>query len=282
MFERLGEETRQRLKRLTLELAGDRAPAIEAMARHSSSEFGVDPFGYDPDYAISAIAPFVWLYKKYFRVETHGIERVPAGRVFLVANHGGQLPFDGAMLGVAMLLDHDPPRIARAMTEKWAASLPWVSTVFARSGQIVGTPENCRRLLQMGEVVMVFPEGVPGISKLWPERYQLKPFGLGFMRLALETATPIVPVAIIGAEEQAPALLNLKSVGKLIGFPALPVTVTPLPLPTKYRIYFGDPLTFSGSPDDEDSELDKKVRVVKTAVQGLLQQGLEERKNVFW
>ncbi len=282
MFERLSEETRQRLKRLTLELAGDRAEAIQAMARHSNNEFGVDPFGFDPDYALSAIAPFVWLYKKYFRVETHGIERVPAGRVFLVANHGGQLPFDGAMLGVAMLLDHDPPRIARAMTEKWAASLPYVSTVFARSGQIVGTPENCRRLLQMGEAVMVFPEGVPGISKLWPERYQLKSFGLGFMRLALETATPIVPVAIIGAEEQAPAILNLKSVGKLIGFPALPVTVTPLPLPTKYRIYFGDPLTFSGSPDDEDSELDKKVRVVKTTLQGLLQQGLEERKSVFW
>jgi 1-acyl-sn-glycerol-3-phosphate acyltransferase len=129
---------------------------------------------------------------------------------------------------------------------------------------------------------MVFPEGVKGISKLWPERYQLKDFGLGFMRLALETATPIVPVAVIGSEEQAPALLNLKSVGKLVGFPALPVTVTPIPLPAKYRLYFGDPLTFSGSPDEEDTELDKKVRVVKTTLQGLLQQGLEERKNVFW
>src|SRR6185436_11790408 len=256
MFERLSEEARQRLKRLTLEMAGDRAPALEALAQRSNGEFGVDPFGFDPDYALSAVAPFVWLYKKYFRVETHGIERVPSGRVFLVGNHAGQIPIDGAMVGVATLL--------------------------ARSGQIVGTPENCRRLLQMGEVVMVFPEGVKGISKLWPERYQLKDFGLGFMRLALETGTPIVPVAIIGSEEQAPALLNLRSVGKLIGFPALPVTVTPLPLPAKYRLYFGDPLTFSGSADDEDTELDKKVRVVKTTLQGLIQQGLEERKNVFW
>ena len=129
---------------------------------------------------------------------------------------------------------------------------------------------------------MVFPEGVRGISKLWPQRYQLQDFGLGFMRLALETDSPLVPIAVIGAEEQAPALLNLKPLGKLIGFPALPVTVTPLPLPTKYRIYFGDPLTFSGRPDEEDVELDKKVRVVKSAIQALLQQGLEERKNVFW
>ncbi len=282
MFERLSEETRKRLKRLTLELAGDRGPALEAMAHHSTGEFGVDPFGFDPDYALSAIAPFVWLYKKYFRAETHGIERVPSGRVFLVGNHAGQIPIDGAMVGVAMLVDHDPPRLVRAMTEKWAASLPYISTLFARSGQIVGTPENCRRLLQRDEAVMVFPEGVPGISKLWPERYQLKDFGLGFMRLALETATPIVPVAIIGSEEQAPAVLNLRSVGKLIGFPALPVTVTPIPLPTKYRLYFGDPLVFSGSADDEDAELDKKVRVVKTTLQGLLQQGLEERQHVFW
>ena len=282
MFERWGEETRQRLKRLTLELAGDRAPAIEALGKRSNGEFGVDPFGFDPDYAVSAIAPFVWLYKKYFRVECHGIERVPAGRALLVGNHAGQIPIDGAMVGVSMLLEHDPPRIVRAMTERWAASLPYVSTLFARSGQIVGTPENCRRLLVAGEVVMVFPEGVPGISKLWPQRYQLQNFGLGFMRLALETATPIVPVGIIGSEEQAPAILNLKSVGKLIGFPALPVTITPLPLPTKYRLYYGDPLTFTGSADEEDTELDKKVRVVKTALQGLIQQGLEERKNVFW
>ena len=281
MLERLSEEVKGRLRQLTLDLAGPRREALEALAK-PHNEFGVDPFGFDPDYALSAIAPFAWLYKNYFRVEAHGVERVPPGRVLLVGNHSGQIPLDGAMVGVAMLLEADPPRIVRAMTEKWAASLPYVSTVFARSGQIVGTPENCRRLLVNGEAVMVFPEGVRGISKLWPQRYQLQDFGLGFMRLALETDTPIVPVAIIGAEEQAPAVLNLKTVGKLIGFPALPVTVTPLPLPTKYRLYFGDPLTFSGSADEEDSELDRKVRVVKTTLQGMIQQGLEEREHVFW
>jgi 1-acyl-sn-glycerol-3-phosphate acyltransferase len=283
MFERWTEGLRDRLRQLTLELAGPRAAALEALPK-PESEFGVDPFGFDPDYALSAVAPFVWLYKHYFRVETHGVEKVPRGRVLLVGNHGGQIPIDGAMVGVAILLEADPPRIVRAMTEKWSASLPYISTLFARSGQIVGTPENCRRLLSAGEAVMVFPEGVRGIAKLWPQRYQLQDFGLGFMRLALETGTPIVPVAIIGAEEQSPAVFNLKSLGKLVGFPALPLTVTglPLPLPTKYRLYFGDPLTFSGSPDEEDTELDKKVRVVKTTLQGMLQHGLEERQHVFW
>jgi 1-acyl-sn-glycerol-3-phosphate acyltransferase len=281
VLENLSDELKRSLRHWTDSLAGDRAQALATLHR-PSNEFGVDRFGFDVEYLLAAIAPFIWLYKNYFRVETHGIEKVPQGRVLLVANHGGQIPIDGAMVGVAMLLEANPPRALRSMTEKWAATLPFISTIFARSGQIVGTPENCRLLLEDGEAVMVFPEGVRGISKLWPQRYQLQDFGLGFMRLALDTGSPIVPIGIIGAEEQAPALLNLKPLGRLIGFPALPVTVTPLPLPTKYRIYFGDPLTFTGRPDEEDVELDKKVRVVKSAIQTLLQQGLEERKNVFW
>jgi 1-acyl-sn-glycerol-3-phosphate acyltransferase len=280
VLETLTDELRRSLRAWTDALAGERAAALQTLHR-PSNEFGVDRFGFDVDFLLAVAAPLIWLYKNYFRVETHGISKVPPGRVLLVGNHGGQLPIDGAMVAVAMLLEADPPRALRSMTEKWAATLPYVSTVFARSGQIVGTPENCRQLLEAEEAVMVFPEGVRGISKLWPQRYQLQDFGLGFMRLALETNSPVVPIAIIGAEEQAPSLFNLKPLGKLVGFPALPVTV-PLPLPTKYRIYFGDALRFTGRPDDEDVELDKKVRVVKSAIQALLQHGLEERKNVFW
>jgi 1-acyl-sn-glycerol-3-phosphate acyltransferase len=212
------------------------------------------------------------------------MDKVPAGRVLLVANHSGQLPMDAAMIGVAMLFDGKPPRAVRSMVEKWANSLPWVSTFFARVGQIVGTPENCRRLLESGEAILVFPEGVKGIAKLWPQRYQLQEFGLGFMRLALETNTPIVPVAVVGAEEQAPALMNLKSFGKLFGFPAFPITATvlPFPLPSRYRLYFGDPLFFTGRSDDEDSELEKKVKVVKASIASMLERGLRERKHVFW
>jgi 1-acyl-sn-glycerol-3-phosphate acyltransferase len=282
VLETLADDLKRTLRSWTDSLAGaERAVALRTLGR-PLNEFGVDRFGFDVDYLLAAAAPLIWLYKNYFRVETHGIEKAPPGRLLLVANHGGQIPIDGAMVAVAMLLEANPPRAVRTMTEKWAATLPFISTVFARSGQIVGTPENCRRLLEEDEAVLVFPEGVRGISKLWPQRYQLQDFGLGFMRLALETNTPIVPVAVIGAEEQAPAVLNLKPLGKLIGFPALPLTLTPLPLPTKYRLYFGDALHFTGLADDEDVELDKKVRVVKSAIQALLQQGLEERKNVFW
>lgn len=284
MFERLGDKVRQRLKGWTEEMAGEeRKERLQALAR-TENEYGVDPFGFNLDYSLAAVAPLMWLYRHYHRVETYGIEKIPKGRVLLVSNHSGQLPMDGAMIGVALMMEANPPRAIRSMVEKWVPTLPYVSTFFARVGQIVGTPENCRRLLSADEAILVFPEGARGISKLWPQRYQLQEFGLGFMRLALETDTPIVPVAVIGAEEQAPALMDIKPVAKLLGFPSFPITPTglPFPLPTKYRLYFGDPMRFTGRPDDEDSELDKKVRTVKGAIQSMIHLGLKERRSIFW
>ncbi len=247
------------------------------------NEYGVDPFGLELDFTKAAIAPALWLYRTYFRVQTHDIDRVPAGRAMLVSNHSGQLPLDGAMINMAMLLEAEPPRVARAMVEKWAPTLPFIAPFFARIGQVVGTPENCRRLLAAGETIVVFPEGVRGLNKTWEKRYQLQDFGTGFMRIALETHTPIVPVAVVGAEEQAPALFDFKAAAKLIGFPSLPVTLTgiPLPLPVKYHLWFGEPMTFSGTAEDDDAELDRKVREVKAAIEALVANGLAQRRGIF-
>ena len=284
MLEQLSDKVKQELRVWTERMVGpERKERLQALSR-TGNEYGVDPFGFNLDYSLSALAPFFWLYRHYHRVETFGIEKVPKGRVLLISNHSGQLPMDGAMIGVAMVLEAQPPRFIRSLVDKWVPALPYVSTFMARMGQIVGTPENCRRLLNAGEAILVFPEGTRGIAKLWPQRYQLQDFGLGFMRLALETDTPIVPVAVVGAEEQAPALLDIKPLARLLGMPAFPVTPTgiPFPLPTKYRIYFGEPLRFKGRADDEDSELDKKVRTVKAAIQTQLNQGLRERQGVFF
>jgi 1-acyl-sn-glycerol-3-phosphate acyltransferase len=283
MLEGLGDRVKGRLKSWTLKMAGDDAEERLASVRRPENEYGVDPFGFSLEYALSALAPFVWLYKHYHRVQTHGIENIPPGRVLLVGNHSGQLPMDGAMIGVAMLTEAKPPRAMRSLVDKWVPSLPYVSTFMARVGQIVGTPENCRRLLAREEAILVFPEGTRGITKLWPQRYQLQDFGLGFMRLALETKTPIVPVAVIGAEEQAPAIADIKPLAKVLGMPAFPITPTllPLPLPSRYQIYFGEPMHFTGRPDDEDAELDKKVRTVKSTLQAMINDGLRERTSIY-
>ncbi|MFL5301592.1 MAG: lysophospholipid acyltransferase family protein, partial [Anaeromyxobacteraceae bacterium] len=274
-----------RLKAWTFELGGPGTRARLETLTPPRNEYGVDPYGLDVEFVFAAIAPLLWLYKRWFRVELHGADHVPGeGRVLVVSNHSGQLPFDAAMIEVGLLVDKDPPRVARALVERWVPTLPFVSSFYARLGQVVGTPENCRRLLAADEAIMVFPEGVRGLNKPWRERYRLQDFGLGFMRLALEADAPIVPIGIVGAEEQAPALFDLKPLARLLAMPALPVTATvlPLPLPTRYRIHFGAPLRFSGSPDDEDAVLEAKVAQVKAAVQKLLDDGVRQREHVFW
>ena len=253
------------------------------------NEYGYDRYGFHPDTFRRTSLPGALLYRHYFRAETHDIDRMPPGRVLVICNHAGQLPFDGMMLGTAMLLDAKPPRIARGMAEYWVSQLPFVSTMAARMGSLVGTPENCIKMLEAGECVMVFPEGVRGMNKLYSQRYQLQRFGLGFLRLALQTQTPIVPVSLVGSEEQQPGLMNLESIGRLLGMPALPITPTfpllgPLglmPLPVKYRFYFGEPLLFEGDPSDDDAVIQQHVDVVRKSMEDMFERGLRERKGVF-
>jgi 1-acyl-sn-glycerol-3-phosphate acyltransferase len=251
------------------------------------NEYGYDPFGLNRSSLKGAVRVAHFLYRYYFRAEAHGIEHVPTrGRMLLVANHSGQLPWDGLVIGASVFLEPSEPRLVRSMVEHFVPTVPFASYLFNRWGQIVGTPENCRRLLAQDEAILVFPEGARGISKPFSKRYQLAPFGTGFLRLALEANAPIVPVAVIGAEEQAPAI-NLRRLAKLVGAPALPIVPYPpfvplVPLPVKYRLYFGEPMRFTGDPDDDDEALDEKVRAVKHAIESLIHLGLRARKHVFW
>jgi 1-acyl-sn-glycerol-3-phosphate acyltransferase len=250
------------------------------------NEYGFDPFGFHRDSLRFAAVVAQFLHRKYFRTIVHDIHRVPEGRVLLIANHSGQLPFDGLVIASAMLLDASPPRMTRSMVEKFVPTVPFASYLFARWGQITGTPENCKRLLEAEETILVFPEGARGIGKPFSKRYQLQEFGLGFLRLALATGTPIVPVAVIGAEEQAPAV-NVKPLAKLIGAPSFPVMPFPpfiplVPLPVRYHLYFGEALRFDGDPDDDDDVVEEQVKVVKNSIQTMIQVGLRERKSVFF
>ncbi len=266
---------------------GDDVLARLASATVGESESGVDPFGFDPQVVRYAMLVARVLYRDWFRAEVQGIENVPDGRVLLVSNHSGQIPLDGLAIACALLLDREKPRFVRSMVEKWSATLPFVSLFFARVGQIVGVPENCQRLLEREEPILVFPEGSRGISKPFSDRYKLTPFGLGFMRLALATRSPIVPVAVVGAEEQYVSLANLKRLARLTGAPAFPVIpqlLLPggfLPLPVKYRLRFGEPMHFTGDPDDEDAVIEEKVWAVRSAVQSMVNRGLKERSGIF-
>jgi len=251
---------------------------------------GFDRWGMHPE-TLRKFAPILYLlYKKYFRVETSGIEKLPPGRALFVGNHGGQVPLDAMMAGLSLFLEGEPPRVARAMVERWVPTVPFVSSLFTRIGAMVGDPVNCRELLMHDQSVLVFPEGVRGSGKLFKDRYQLQRFGTGFMRLALETKTPIVPVAIIGTEETYPSVFNFEALAKLIGAPYFPVTpffpllgpLGLLPLPAKVTVRFGDPISFEGDANEPEELIRDKVQMVKDALQAEINTGLEKRgENVF-
>jgi len=250
---------------------------------------GVDPFGMDPTALRSSAVVAAFMYKVYFRCQTRGADNVPAGPVILVANHAGQLPIDGVMITSAMLLEGASPRLARSMVDFWVPTLPFVSVLFSRVGVVLGTPDNAQRLLSRGEALLTFPEGIAGITKTVDQAYQLQRFGLGFMRLALATGAPIVPVAVVGSEEQYPTLYNLKGTGELLGLPALPIwaqMIVPglglLPLPVKYRLEFGEPMRFAGDADDADAVIEEMVDQVRARLKTMIADSRLERRSVFW
>jgi len=287
LLERLRATARHAAEELKTRLLGRDFEQRVAVLQARYLDLGGDPFGFDVGTASNAAMMLAFFHRMYFRTEVFGIENVPAGRVLLVANHSGQVPIDAAIVGSSLFFDANPPRVVRAMVEKWTATLPFVSAFFNRVGQVVGVPENARRLLEMGEVLLAFPEGIRGVSKPFERRYQLEPFGLGFMRLAIETDTPIVPVAVIGAEEQYVSLGNLKWAARLLDipvFPLIPQVFVPgaqMPLPTKYRIHFGEPMRFSGGLDDDDTVVGEKVWLVRQTISDMLRRGLASRRSVF-
>ena len=283
---------RELLETLTPEVLTRLSDEIEEKLSRIPTQLNVykyDAWGFHPDSARQLFLATSVLYRYWFRVENHGIENLPAGRCLVIGNHAGQIALDAGMICLAALLEAEPPRILRGMGEFFLPNVPFLNVIMHRLGSVVGTPKNCVDLLEHEEAVIAFPEGVRGISKLFWERYQLKDFGLGFMRLALETGSPIVPVAVVGSEEQTIAVANLESIGRRLGLPALPITLTfpwlgPLglvPLPVKYRIYWGKPIRFEGSANDEDSVIREKVDKVQGAIQKMVNAGLAKRQSWF-
>jgi len=252
------------------------------------NDMGYDKWGFNAESAkiYASLAKPIY---RYFRPEIHGIENIPSGRVLVVPNHSGQLPFDGLVVEMAVLLEAEPPRLLRGMAERWFPTLPMINILFSRTGVVVGDPINCRNLMEAENGILVFPEGAAGCGKPFHKRYQLCPFGRGFMRLALQTNTPIVPVGVVGAEESIISIANLKPLSKLFGTPYFPVPallpllgpLAYLPLPTKFHIYFGEPMLFEGDFDDENEVIQRKVREVEDAVAALIARGREERES-WW
>jgi 1-acyl-sn-glycerol-3-phosphate acyltransferase len=258
------------------------------------ADYQVDDFGFDPQWTESFLDVFMVMYHDYWRVETTGVENVPAnGRALLVANHAGVLPWDGTMIKTAVFAEHSHPRHVRALVADMFLGMPVLSWFLRRTGQTVGHPDDTRRLLDRDELVLVFPEGVKGTGKNFKDRYRLRRFGRGgFVATAIKSRAPIIPVSVVGSEEIYPMVADLAPLARFFGLPYFPLTpfwpwLGPLgmiPLPSKWRIQFHAPIHVEDNPPEaaDDQNL---VMALADEVRDTIQQGIYDnlklRRGVF-
>ncbi|HEX2295626.1 MAG TPA: lysophospholipid acyltransferase family protein [Actinomycetota bacterium] len=264
--------------------------------RRLDGGYPIDDFGYDQELHREVLLPLQRpLYERYFRVRTLGVDRIPeSGAALLVGNHSGTIPVDAVMVQHAVATEHPRHRTVRNVAADLAFHMPFVGPLARKTGNAVACDEDAHELLRRGELVGVYPEGYKGVGKGWKERYKLQRFGRGgFIEVALRMRTPIVPVAIVGAEEAFPMIANAKLLARTFGFPYFPVTPTfpllgplgLLPLPSRWLIEFGDPIPMDDYPEDaaEDAMLvfDLADRIRDT-IQQMLYRNLSLRGRPFF
>jgi 1-acyl-sn-glycerol-3-phosphate acyltransferase len=239
-----------------------------------------DPWGFNLELCEKAFRKLLPVYRSYFRVRVFGAENVKDHSYIVASNHTGQIPIDAMLITMAFLIDVAPPRILRAMIERFMAQLPFIGDLTAQTGSILGDRGNCAYLIDHGESILVFPEGVKGISKNTPDYYKLKPFHEGFYRIALQKKTPILPVCVIGAEEMFPFVFHSKRLAKLLRFPALPLSANLIPLPSPIDIYIGPEISIPEHLEEEatDKEIKENVFHIENTIKRMIINGLKNRR----
>lgn len=261
--------------------------------RHRSRRLEMDDFGWDPAAARPWQPLFEFLYRVWWRVTMTGLQNIPdRGRALLVANHSGVMPWDGAMVKFGIGHEHGAKRQARMLVLDMFSTLPFLQPWLRDLGEVRACPENAERLLSRDELVGVFPEGVKGIGKPFRDRYRLARFGRGgFVRLALRTGAPILPVSIVGAEEIHPKIGSLDFIGRPLGLPYFPLTPTfpllgPLgviPLPTKWWIDIGKPIPMRHGPEVAERPMivNELADQVRTTLQTMIDSRLARRGSIW-
>ncbi|HLK91476.1 MAG TPA: lysophospholipid acyltransferase family protein [Polyangia bacterium] len=246
--------------------------------------------GFDPAF-LERTAPLLeFLWSRYFRVRLLGIENVPPnGAAILVGNHSGGIPYDGALLLHGVHRNHPAHRQVRPLVANFAFRAGWMANIVARIGGVRASRETALPLLAAGELVAVFPEGLRGVGKLYRERYRMARFGRGgFVRLASEAQVPLLPVAIVGAEEIHPVIGKITSLAEPLGLPYIPITPTfpwlgplgLLPVPTKWTIQIGPPIAPPAAGDSAGNA--RVAEAVRSGIDGMIADLLVQRRSILF
>lgn len=267
------------------------AAVIEKMRERIPDPATLPDFGFEPAFLETTAPVLEFLWSRYFRVRLQGMENVPAeGPALLVANHSGGLPYDGVMLMHATHAHHPAHRPLRPLVANFAFQSSWMRPVVARIGGVRASVQNALALCQAGHLLGVFPEGLRGVGKLYRERYRLTYFGRGgFVRLARTANVPIIPVAIVGAEETHPVLGKLTRVAQPLGLPYIPITPTfpwlgplgLLPVPTKWTIRIAEPMHFPPGPGSKEETLEM-AETVRSKLDHMIAELLATRRSVLF
>lgn len=268
---------------------------FDVLKRRITGDYETDEWGLDWEF-VNAVLPFVnFMYKYYFRVSAAGLEHVPSySRGLVVANHSGQLPFDGLMVAAAVMNEHPSQRLLRSLYASWFPTLPFLSNIFEKGGQAMACVENGTRLLEQEQLVGVFPEGFKGVGKLYQDRYKLARFGRGgFVKMALDTQAPIIPVSVVGAEEMYITVAYSDFLARITGFPYFPISLTfpwlglfgAIPSPTKWYIDFGEPIPTDHYPAGASNNMvlvSQLTNQTRNIIQSMVNDRLAQRKSVFF
>ncbi|WP_432476371.1 lysophospholipid acyltransferase family protein [Nocardioides sp. GXQ0305] len=263
------------------------------LRRRITGDYVVDDYGFDPEvterFLMTALRPIA---QRWFRIELRGADNIPdEGGALVVSNHSGTVPMDGLM---TMLTVHDATgRHLRPLGADLVFELPVVGSLARRSGATLACQEDAERMLAGGELVGVWPEGFKGIGKPYSERYKLQRFGRGgFVSAALRTGVPIVPLAVVGAEEIYPLIGNVPALARLLGAPYVPITpffpwLGPLglvPLPSKWLLELGEPIRtdeYEAGAADDPMLVFNVTDQVRETIQQTLYRLLMQRESVF-
>jgi 1-acyl-sn-glycerol-3-phosphate acyltransferase len=271
------------------------ADVLDFARRQLDGDSEVDQFGFDPEFNSRVLMPIArMLYQQWFQIRMQGLAHVPdAGPALVVANHSGTLPIDALMLQSGLHDEHPARRNLRLLGADLLYEIPLLAPLARKGGHIRASRTNAQALLRSGEVVGVFPEGFKGIGKPFSDRYRLRRFGRGgFAATAIRARVPIVPCAIVGAEEIYPLLGNATALAQVLRLPYFPITplfpwLGPLgavPLPSRWIIEFCPPVPTSdyepGSENDPAVVADLSGRVRGT-IQHKLDDLLAERGPAF-
>ena len=235
------------------------------------------------------------MYRHWFRAEWEGLEKIPTeGGALLVANHAGAVPSDAPaiMHGVETELE----RPVYGLADHFFKNTPVVGTLWSRGGGVVAHPDNAYRLLRhQQQLVLVFPEGSKGPAKTYNERYRLRRFGRGgFVEIAMRAGVPIIPIAVVGAEESMPILFKLPTVARALGAPYFPITANmalgPLGaltyFPAKFKLRVLDPVEFPDVEPDQArysrSRILDESEAIRQQIQEALFDMLRQRRSVWF